>query len=242
MDLRSSAGVRAAIFDLDGTLVDNMRFHAAAWTALFARLGTQVAPERFERELAGKKSEEIFELLLGHPLPAARAAALAEEKDASYRTAYAPQLREVPGLTVFLGRLRAAGIRLAVATGAPPANRDLVLDGLSLRHFFDAIVGPEHAVRGKPAPDIFLAASAALGIEPAACIAFEDALNGVRAARAAGMICAAVTTVNGEAALREAGAQHALARFDPLPRDLEAALFPASAPTRGAATTGTSGR
>ncbi len=241
MDLGSSAGVRAAIFDLDGTLVDNMRFHAAAWTALFARLGTQVAPERFERELAGKKSEDIFELLLGHPLPAASVAALAEEKEASYRAVYAPHLREVPGLTVFLGRLRAAGIRIAVATASPPANRDLVLNGLSLGHFF-AIVGPEHAVRGKPAPDIFLAASAALRVEPAACIAFEDALNGVRAARAAGMVCAAVTTVNGEAALREAGAQHALARFDPLPRDLEAALFPVSAPTRSAAPTGTSGR
>src|SRR5260370_35618540 len=136
MDLGSSAGVRAAIFDLDGTLGDNMRFHAAAWTALFARLGTQVAPERFERELAGKKSEDIFELLLGHPLPAASVAALAEEKEASYRAVYAPHLREGPGLTVFLGRLRAAAIRIAVPTASPPANRALLLDGRSRWHLF----------------------------------------------------------------------------------------------------------
>ena len=78
--LREGAlAISAAIFDLDGTLVDNMRFHAEAWAALFARLGHPVPPERFAVELAGRKSEEIFTLLLGHALPKAESERLINE-------------------------------------------------------------------------------------------------------------------------------------------------------------------
>ncbi|HXN55102.1 MAG TPA: HAD family phosphatase [Myxococcales bacterium] len=217
--------LRAAIFDLDGTLVDNMAFHARAWSALFARLGVQVPEQRFAVELAGRKNEEIFPLLLGRPLPAAEMAALAEEKERSYRAAYAPSLAPVAGLNALLARLREAGLRLAVATAAPAGNRDLVLDGLALRSSFEQVIGAEHAARGKPAPDIFLAAAAALRVEPGACVAFEDAPNGVRAARAAGMQCCALTTSADAAALREAGAQYVVPDFIALPRPLSEALF-----------------
>jgi beta-phosphoglucomutase len=215
----------AAIFDLDGTLVDNMAFHARAWSALFARLGVQVPEQRFAVELAGRKNEEIFPLLLGRPLTTAEMAALAEEKERAYRAAYAPALAPVPGLKALLARLREAGLRLAVATAAPAGNRDLVLDGLGLRPFFEQVIGAEHAARGKPAPDIFLAAAAALRVDPAACIAFEDAPNGVRAARAAGMRCCALTTSADAATLREAGAHYVIADFRALPPALSEELF-----------------
>lgn len=225
--------LRAAIFDLDGTLVDNMAFHARAWTALFARLGVQVPEQRFAVELAGRKNEEIFPLLLGRPLPADEMAALAEEKEGAYRTAYAKALAPVPGLGDLLADLRAAGVRLAVATAAPKGNRDLVLDGLGLRSSFEQVIGAEHAARGKPAPDIFLAAAAALRVDAAACGVFEDAPNGVRAARAAGMQCCALTTSADAALLRAAGADYVVADFTALPGPLREALFGA---------TGTSGR
>jgi beta-phosphoglucomutase family hydrolase len=216
--------ISAAIFDLDGTLVDNMRFHAEAWAALFARLGHAVPPERFAVELAGRKSEEIFALLLGHALPRAESERLAAEKEASYRAAFRAHMEPLRGAREMLARLRAGGLKLAVASAAPRENRDLVLDGLALRAQFDRVIGAEDAARGKPAPDIFLAAAAALEVEPRECLAFEDAVNGVRAARAAGMRCFAVSTTAPEAALREAGAEAVAADFTQLGPALDAAL------------------
>ena len=129
-----------------------------------------------------------------------------------------------PGTPALLTRLRSAGLKLAVATAAPEENRKLALDGLGLRRHFDVITGPEGAVRGKPAPDIFLACARALSVEPAACLVFEDALNGVLASLAAGMRVAAVTTTVDEASLRAAGAEWVMRDFRQLPPALDQLL------------------
>lgn len=198
---------RAAVFDMDGTLVDNMGFHARAWLALSARLGVSgVSAATFERDWAGHKNAEILPRLLGRPLAPDELAALSEEKERCYRELYRPELRPLPGLLAFLDELERAGVRLAVATAAPPGNRDLVLDGLGLRPRFARVIGAEHAPRGKPAPDIYQAAAAALELPPGECLAFEDALAGVQSARAAGMRCVGLTTVVAARELTAAGA------------------------------------
>ncbi len=204
--------LRGAVFDLDGTLVDNMRWHARAWTALVRAHATEARSdaelESFVYAHAGMKNEELIPQLL----PGAREVpALSDEKEALYRELYAPALAPLPGLLPLLDALALRGVRLAVASAAPLANRDLVLDGLRIRARFAAIVGAEHVRRGKPAPDIFLEAARKLGLPPAECIAFEDAPKGVEAAIAAGMRCAAVTTTASADALRRAGA-HWVAR------------------------------
>lgn len=200
--------LRGAVFDLDGTLVDNMRWHARAWIAL-ARAHAKDSRSDLEIESfiyahAGMKNEELIPLLLPG---ASEVAAFSEEKEALYRKLYAPHLAPLAGLLPLLDALQARGVRLAVASAAPLANRDFVLDGLALRPRFQAVVGAEHARRGKPAPDIFLAAAEKLGVAPLECIAFEDAPKGVQAAVAAGMPCAAVTTTSSGADLRAAGAR-----------------------------------
>jgi HAD superfamily hydrolase (TIGR01509 family) len=207
----------AAVFDLDGTLVDNMRFHGEAWEGLARRLGSTARRERFEHEWAGKKSEEILSLLLGRPVTGEELARLSEEKESAYRAAYGPRVAPVPGLHAFLQRLRHAGYRLALATAAPAENRDLVLAGLGLAGSFEAVAGPEHAARGKPFPDLFLAAARLLGLAPEACVAFEDAANGIRAARAAGMEAVGIATGEPTADLRAAGARFAAPDFAALP-------------------------
>ncbi len=219
--------LQAALFDLDGTLVDNMNIHTDAWVEISRRYGPAVPRERFIREWAGKKNEELIPLMLGREASAEEVARIARDKEALYRARAPSELREVPGTTALLERLKRQSTKRAVATAAPEGNRKLVLDptGLGLGRFFDAVVGPEGAVRGKPAPDIFLACAKALSVEPEHCIVFEDALNGVRAGVAAGMPVVAVSTTTDAESLREAGARWVVADYTRLPADLELILF-----------------
>jgi beta-phosphoglucomutase len=219
------APLHAAIFDMDGTLVDNMRYHSEAWVALSQRLGINATAERFEREFAGKKNEEIFPILLGRNVPPEELAQLAEEKETHYRKLYAPHLSLMRGAESFIARLQGAGIRLAIATSAPAGNRTMVLDGLGIRSLFARVVGAEEVSRGKPAPDIFLAAAKALDVEPSVCVVFEDAVNGIIAARAAGMVAVGITSTTPPEVLREAGAHWVAPDFATLPPELESRLL-----------------
>ncbi len=221
----STAPLRAVVFDMDGTLVDNMAFHNQAWVELSRKLGLSMTAEQFQTGFAGKKNEEIFPQLLGRPLPPDELNRLAEEKESHYRTLYRPHLKLHAGAEAFIHRLRAAGIPVAVATAAPQGNRELVLDGLGIRPLFTSIVGAEQVSRGKPAPDIFLAAAKALGVEPSQCLVFEDAILGVIAGREAGMPVVGITTATPAQDLRQAGAGWALPDFTTLPPELEARLF-----------------
>lgn len=199
---------------MDGTIVDNMRFHAQAWLELVAELGLEgLTVETFEREYAGRKNAEILRTLLGDSVDEGEVARLSTKKEERYRALYRPHLRPTDGLTAFLDDLDRRGVALAVATAAPPENRELVLGELDLARRFARVIGAEHAPRGKPAPDIFLAAAAALELPPAACVAFEDALNGVQSAVAAGMTCVGITTVLPADTLVAAGASFAARDF-----------------------------
>jgi beta-phosphoglucomutase len=219
----TSRRMQAALFDLDGTLVDNMEFHTDAWIALCARRGLPMARERFLLDFAGRKNEEIL-AELWPSLDAAGAHAVALEKEALYRSLYRPHLEALPGLLAFLDALEAKGLALAVATAAPPENWSLVLDGLGLRKRFRAVVGAADVKRGKPFPDLFLAAAQAVGAEPGECVAFEDAVLGVQAAVAAGMPTAGLTTTQTEAALRQAGARWVMSDFTLPPAELRSRL------------------
>src|SRR3954471_13961185 len=122
--------IRAAVFDLDGTLVDNIAFHFEAFRALAARLGKKVMDEATFQSFNGLKNADIFPRFLGRALSAAEIQALSDEKEETYRALYRPKLAPHRGANELLERLRAAGVKLAVASSAPPANRAMVLDGL----------------------------------------------------------------------------------------------------------------
>jgi beta-phosphoglucomutase family hydrolase len=215
---------QGALFDLDGTLVDNMAFHIEAWLAFAGALGLPTTKETFEHKYSGMLNAEIFPSLLGRTLSVEELEHYAEQKESTYRTLYAPHLRPAPGLIAFLEELARAGLPCAVATAGPPKNRAFVLDGLDIRRFFRSVVGAEHVKRGKPAPDIFVQAAQSLALDPKTCVVFEDALHGVTAGCAAGCAVVAVTTLMSEEALRAAGATWVVRDFGALPRDLEEAL------------------
>jgi HAD superfamily hydrolase (TIGR01509 family) len=216
----------AALFDLNGTVVDDMRVHGDLWREAALALGADVPASMFIRDWAGAKSEEVVRRIAPRPLSDHEVQAIVAAKEARYLEVYRHRVAEVPGAVALVRRLRAAGVRLALATAAPAANRALALDGLGLSDAFHFVQGPEGIALGKPAPDIFLAAAAGLGAAPGDCIVFEDALNGVRAALAAGMRAVGVATLCTPQELAEVGSHWVIEDFRGLPPALERALAP----------------
>jgi beta-phosphoglucomutase len=188
---------------MDGTIVDNMAFHTDSWLEFFARRGKTYDPDAFFRETAGAQGREILRERLGPDIPEDEIAVLAQEKDVLYREMYGPHRSAIQGFEGFVTAARAQGVKLAVATSAPPANIVFTLDDLDLRRHFDAVVGAADVARGKPHPDVFLKAAEKLGMNPADCIVFEDAPMGVEAARRAGMKAVVITTTLPADAFRE---------------------------------------
>jgi beta-phosphoglucomutase family hydrolase len=216
--------LRAVLFDLDGTLVDNMGAHVDAWIEMGRRFGRELTRDYIQREFSGRKNEELFPMVLGRPLGPDELSRLEEEKEARYRELYAPRMQLMSGVDELLGRLAARGVLVGIASAAPKKNRDFILDGLELTTRMGTIVGAEEVSRGKPAPDLFLEAARRLGAEPRATLVFEDAVLGVQAGRAAGMSVCGVTTAESSDALLEAGAEATISDFTVLPDHVAARL------------------
>jgi beta-phosphoglucomutase len=187
---------RAFIFDMDGTIVDNMRFHGEAWVKFFAEIGHETDPDDFLVRTAGMTNHEIFRQMFGDEADEEQIKKYATRKEELYRDSFRPVMTAVAGLIEFLEKAQSWGVKMAVATSAPPENIEFVLDGLDLRKYFSAVTGAHEIANGKPDPEIFLKSAMKLGIEPQNCIVFEDAFKGFEAAHAAGMKSVAITTVN----------------------------------------------
>jgi beta-phosphoglucomutase len=186
--------VRGVVFDLDGTLVDNMAIHTEAFARFLAQRGLPPLDEAQRARLDGKRNTDIFPILLGRPLDAQELRAVSDEKEALYRDLSHGRLRPLRGLSRLLSILRAGHIPVAVATSGPVENVRHTLEETGLSAALDVIVRGDQVARGKPFPDIFLAAAARLGVPAQDCLAFEDTPAGVLSARAAGMCCVALTT------------------------------------------------
>lgn len=191
---QATSAQRAFVFDMDGTIVDNMAFHTDSWLRFFELRGQSLDADEFFRATAGRQGREIMRSYLGEHLTDDELALLDHEKESLYRELYAPHLKSVDGFDALIALAKANDVKLAVGTAAPPANVEFTLDGLDLRKHFDAIVGALDVARGKPHPDVFLKAAELCGVAPEDCIVFEDAPLGVEAARRAGMKCVVLTT------------------------------------------------
>jgi len=186
--------INAIIFDMDGTMVDNMDIHNQTWIDYLREAGAQPDPLTFNDQTAGKTTPEIVRLFLGSHLSGEEVKAFSEEKEARYRRRVRKGIQALPGLIDFLHTARGQGMKLGVATSAPPDNVKIVLDSLGLSGFFDVVVNGEEITKGKPDPEIFLTAAARLNVPPERCLVFEDSRLGVEAALRAGMRVIVVTT------------------------------------------------
>ncbi|MBC8077221.1 MAG: beta-phosphoglucomutase family hydrolase [Chloroflexales bacterium] len=206
----------AFIFDMDGTIVDNMGWHAHVWVDMLADEGLIITPEEFNRQTAGKTNPVLLRQMLGE-LSDEQVAAFAERKEVRYRELFRPHLKAIAGLIPFVERARALSIPLALATSAGRANIAYILAGIGAETLFDAVVSGEELTHSKPHPEIFLTAAAKLGVPPARCLAFEDALAGIESARRAGMpVVVITTTISATEALGLAGVVQAQADFTAL--------------------------
>jgi len=202
----TASGRRAALFDMDGVLVDNKLFHREAWRRLAREEGFALTDPEFWRQAIGRPVEEAVPLVLGRPVPVAEAMRLAQRKTALYHELADGHAAPVAGVVEFIRALAAAGVPRALATSAVAESAARTLGGLGLAAAFPVQVTAGQVVRGKPDPEVYLTAAARLGVPPAACVVFEDAVVGVEAARRAGMAVVGLTTAHADTELRDAGA------------------------------------
>lgn len=194
----------AFIFDMDGVIIDNYRFHLQAWMQFCRNYGIQITEEVFKTTLFGRNNRYHLQYLFGSELGVKEMSDYAAEKESIYRKLYEPFIELTPGLGRFLELSFALGIPMAVATSAPIENIDFVFDHTGIRHYFKAVIDPSGVKNGKPAPDIFLKAAENIGVLPVDCIVFEDSLSGIKAGLDAGMRVVGVATTHKAGELREA--------------------------------------
>lgn len=185
---------RAVIFDLDGTVVDNMFLHAEAFAVFAERHGLPALTTADRAKLDGRRNSEIFPVLFGREMARDEWLAYEHEKEGLYREVSRGRIRLVPGLPALLERLAARGIVVALATSAPALNVAHTLREVGLGAAFPTIVRGDQVASGKPAPDVFIEAGRQLAVSAADALVFEDAPMGITAARAAGMKVVALTT------------------------------------------------
>ncbi|GGF17733.1 HAD family hydrolase [Echinicola rosea] len=185
------------IFDLNGTIIDDMHFHTKAWHQLFNEdLGANLSWEDVKVEMYGKNPEVLDRVFgKGHFTPQ-EADQWSMEKEKRYQETYKPHLGLIKGLGEFFDRADKAGVKMALGTAAIPFNVDFALDNLDIRKYFSAIVTADDVKLSKPHPDTFAMAADELGREPEDCIVFEDAPKGVEAAQNAGMKAVVLTTAH----------------------------------------------
>ena len=178
---------RAVLWDMDGTLIDSEELHWISWRDTMANEGITITREEFLASF-GQRNDSIIPRWLGAAATPERIERISEAKEELYRQMVRRDgVSPEPGVTTWLRRLHNEGWQQAIASAAPRANIDAILEALSATQVFQGIVSAEDVHRGKPDPEVFLVAASRVGVPPDRCIVVEDAVPGVQGARSAGM-------------------------------------------------------
>lgn len=194
----------AFLFDLNGTMIDDMDYHVKAWHKIFNDLGANISMEKMKEECYGKNHEVIERILPGR-FSEEQKTTMGLAKETAYQQAFKPHLKLIDGLDEFLEKAYRQNIPMAIGSAAIMFNIDFVLDGLNIRKYFSAIVSADDVGRSKPDPQTYLKCAHALNVSPKDCIVFEDAPKGVESAQNAGMRSVVLTILH---------EQHEFARYN----------------------------
>src|SRR3569833_241776 len=181
--------IQACIFDLDGVIVDTAVYHYKAWKRLANSLGFDFTEEQNE-QLKGVSRVRSLELILGWggvTKSPAEQEALAAQKNTWYvdMISHMTPAEILPGAKEFVEACRQAGIKTAL--GSASKNSMMILEKINMLSLFDAVIDGNKVSKAKPDPEVFLKGADAVGIPPAQCVVFEDAIAGIEAAIAGGM-------------------------------------------------------
>ena len=206
-DLPALDGIRAALFDLDGTLVDSEPVHRAAWKAFFDSRGWQVSEETYVSHFVGRRGADAFRTVEGPWSEEDPDDLLSEVM--THLESVSTEPGAIPGAAELVRSVHGSGVPIAVVTSAMRSWVDEALDFVGVADLVSVVVTAEDVTAGKPDPEGYLAACDRLGVSPADVAAFEDSVSGVTAASSAGIarVVGVLTTSNAEA-LRTAGAHH----------------------------------
>ena len=201
IDKRRIERVEAFIFDMDGTMVDSMPWHAKAWVEFAQRRNMALDVPELMRRTTGRNAFECACELIGREVTQTESAEITHEKESIYREMFGAAFTEVAGFRTFAAKAAARGLRIAVGTAGDRHNIEFVMSRLQMNPLPLAIVGGDEGLPGKPQPDIFLEAARRIGVAPEHCVVFEDAPFGIEAARRGGMRAVAVCTTHSAAEL-----------------------------------------
>lgn len=182
----------AAVFDMDGLLVDTEPLWHEVECAAYAEVGLPITAEECMQTMGMRVDEAVAYWYAAAPWPDVTPAELCGRIVERMVAEVAARANPMAGATDLIERLRSRGWRMALASSSPHAIITAVLRRCDLTDAFEVVHSAEHEEYGKPHPAIFLTAAARLGVAPTQCLAFEDSLNGLVAAKAARMRCVAV--------------------------------------------------
>jgi beta-phosphoglucomutase len=186
---------KAFLFDLNGTMINDMPWHIKAWHRILNELGANISMERMKEECYGK-NHELLERIFPGRFSMEEKNRMSLEKETQYQKDFRPHLQLINGLDSFLEQSHEAGIKMAIGSAAIMFNINFVIDGLNIRHYFDALVSADEVANSKPDPETWLTCAAKLNVLPGECLVFEDAPKGVESASNAGMDCVVITTMD----------------------------------------------
>ncbi len=190
---------KAFLFDLNGTMIDDMGYHLEVWSEIVNKdYGAGISREEVKKNMYGKNEDLLFRIFGKEKFTRQQLDEISIEKERRYQKLYKPHLDLIPGLFDFLERARKNNIKMAIGSAAIPFNINFVLDNLNIRNYFGAIVSAEDVEQSKPHPETFTKGADILGVEYSSCVVFEDAPKGVEAAQRAGMKCVVLTTMHDE--------------------------------------------
>ncbi len=196
--------IAAIIFDLDGTMVDNNNYHLASWRQYLKEKQIEISEEAYKKHINGRTNKDAIEYIYQRKMSNQEAMEYALQKEMIYRKLYAPYIKPVKGLIELINHIHQKKIKMAIATSGIQVNIDFLFDHIPIKQYFSAVINSAHIKKGKPDPEIFLTAANTLQVNPNACLVFEDAAVGVKAAKDAGMYVVALTTTQTEVELSEA--------------------------------------
>jgi HAD superfamily hydrolase (TIGR01509 family) len=208
------------LWDLDGVLADTATLHYMTWVNTLSRRGVEFTHDEFQK-MFGMNNATTLRALLGEQSDPHVIQEISDEKETAFRQAIRGKVRALPGVRIWLNRLKYADARQAVASSAPAENISALLAELQLLRFFGAAVSGAE-LPAKPDPTLFFTAARSIGLDPGRCVVIEDSPSGIEAARLAGMKCIGVATTHPASSMR--GAHLVVERLDRLPRGTFEAL------------------